>query len=380
MDPRALVAPPSPLGYPGPFWFLELFKVFGFSLHMVPMNMWYAGAILAAVLSTLCRGNARIVGHHIARVLPFALAFGINFGIIPLLFVQVAYHRVFYPATVLIAWPWFAVFWLVMIAYFALYLHRLATEGYKYQRLGKAGGWLAGGIFLVVGFIFANALSLMTRVNGWWDIFRHSNVAGAATGLALNFGDLTLVPRWLFMFGLAITTTAAYILVDAAYLSRRENDVYRRYAGRFAFIMYSIGLLVFVAMGSWYIFGTRPFAFPLALKTPVMQVIFPLTAISPGLPWLLILLQWKQPTRRLAALTGLAQYGVILLNAISRQWLQNVEVAPYADPTKHPVSTQSGGIAIFLGLFVIGIGIVGWLIYKVLEAERRPVTEMEQPL
>lgn len=377
MDPHALVAPPSPVGYPAPFWFLELFKVFGFSLHVVPMNMWYAGAILAAVLSTMFRGNARIVGHHIARVLPFALAFGINFGIIPLLFIQVAYHRVFYPATVLMAWPWFLVFWFVMTGYFALYLHRLTVEGYRYPGLGKAAGWLAGGIFLVVGFIFANALSLMTNVGGWWGIFARSNVAGAATGVALNFDDPTLIPRWLFMFTLAITTTAAYISVDTAYLSHRESDDYRRYAGRFAFVMYSIGLLMFVGMGSWYMFGTRPFAFPLALKTPVMQIIFPLTAVSPGLPWLLIVLQWKRPVRTLAALAGFAQYGVVLLNAISRQWLQNVELAPYADPTKHPVVTQTGGIIVFLALFVIGLGIVGWLIYKVLEAERRSESEIK---
>lgn len=223
MDPHALVAPPSPLGYPAPFWFLELFKVFGFSLHVMPMNLWYAGALLAAILSTFGRGNARLVGHHIARALPFALAFGINFGIIPLLFMQVAYHRVFYPATVLMAWPWFAVFWLVMIAYFALYLHRLTITGYRYPKLGRAGGWLAGGVFVLVGFIFANALSLMTRVDHWWDIFKHANVAGAATGAALNTGDPTLIPRWLFMFALAVTTTAAYIMVDAAYLSTREK-------------------------------------------------------------------------------------------------------------------------------------------------------------
>src|SRR5689334_9101656 len=129
MDPRQLIAPPSPLGYPAPFWFIEFFKVLGFSLHVGPMNIWYAGALLAAVLGTRGRGNARIVGQHIGRALPFMLAFGINFGIVPLLFLQSAYHQFFYPATILMAWPWFAVFWLVMIAYFGLYLHRLTIEG-----------------------------------------------------------------------------------------------------------------------------------------------------------------------------------------------------------------------------------------------------------
>lgn len=366
MPAHELLAPASAVAYPTPFWFIELFKVFGFSLHVAPMNIWYAGAILAAVLSTMTKGNARTVGHHIARFLPFALAFGVNFGIIPLLFIQLAYHQVFYPATILMAWPWFSVFWLVMFAYSALYLHRLTIQGYKYPKLGKAAGWLAGGTFILVGFIFANALSLMTHVDGWWRIFKHSNVAGAASGLALNLNDPTLIPRWLFMFGLAVTTTAAFIMVDAAFLSNKDNEDYRRYAGRFAAVMYTVGLLMFAGLGSWYMFGTRPYAFPLALKNPVMMIVFPLTAISPGLPWLLVLLQRNGPTRRLAALTGFAQFGVILLNAISRQWLQNVELAPYMDPAKHPVVQQTSALVAFLVIFVIGLAIIAWMVVKIL--------------
>lgn len=377
MPAHELIAPPSPVGYPAPFWFLEFFKVFGFTLHVVPMNLWYAGAILAAVLSTLGKDNARIIGHHIARMLPFALAFGINFGVIPLLFVQVAYHRVFYPATILMAWPWFSVFWLVMVAYFALYMHRLTIEGYKYPKIGKASGWLAGGIFLLVGFFFANALSLTTSVDRWWGIFKRANVAGAATGLALNAGDPTLIPRWLFMFALAITTTAAYIVVDGAYLSGKESEDYRRYAGKFAAVLYTAGLLLYVAFGSWYIFGTRSFAFPLALKNPVMMVIFPLTAISPGLPLLLVVLQRNRPVRRLAALTGLAQYGVIVLNAISRQWLQNVELAPYLDPAQHPVNQQTSALIVFLIVFVLGLAIIAWMLSKIRGIAESPVPEVE---
>jgi hypothetical protein len=40
MDPHSLVPPVSPVGYPTPFLFIELFKVLGFSLHVAPMNLW----------------------------------------------------------------------------------------------------------------------------------------------------------------------------------------------------------------------------------------------------------------------------------------------------------------------------------------------------
>jgi hypothetical protein len=57
MDPHSLAAPASPLGYPTPFWFIEFFKVLGFSLHVGPMNLWYAGTVTAVVLGLFGRGH-----------------------------------------------------------------------------------------------------------------------------------------------------------------------------------------------------------------------------------------------------------------------------------------------------------------------------------
>lgn len=50
VDPTQLIGPPSDLGYPVPYWFLVLFKVLGFVLHIGPMHLWYAGTILAMLL------------------------------------------------------------------------------------------------------------------------------------------------------------------------------------------------------------------------------------------------------------------------------------------------------------------------------------------
>ncbi len=371
MDPRLLIAPPSAAPYPTPFWFIELFKVLGFALHVWPMNLWYAGTIVAVLLGVLGKDNGRTVGKHIARALPFAIAFGVNFGIIPLLFVQVAYHQFFYPATILMAWPWFAVFWLVTVAYFGAYLYRLAIYDRGPVLLGKLGGWFAAFAFIVVGFIFANALSLMTNVGGWWSIFRGAETAGAATGAALNTGDPTLIPRWLFMFGLALTSTAAFIAIDAAFMSDRDGDDYKRYAGRFAFGLYTLGLLWFAGFGSWYIFGTRSVEWGMAMAHPVMKFVFLLTAVSPGLPWLLILFQWKQPKRALAALLGVAQFGVIALNAISRQWVQNIELGRFTDLAARPVSVQWSVLITFLLIFVFGVAVVAWMISKMVQVNRR---------
>lgn len=370
MNPRHLLPPDNPLGYPTPFWFIQFFKVLGFALHVSMMNIWYAGAPLAIILATFGTQRAKAVGHHIARALPFVLALGINFGIIPLLFMQVAYYQFFYSATILIAWPWFAVFWVVMMGYASVYLYRLSLEGKFPAAWGRLGGWLAAGLFLVVGLIFSAAMSLLAAPDRWWKVFSSANVAGAPTGLILDFSDPTLVPRWLFMFGIAITTTAAFVMLDAAYMSSREDDTYHGYAARFSAVLYTLGIVWFAGFGSWYIFGTRPFAFSQALADPIMRIIFPITMVSPGLPWILIMLQWNGPRRLLAALTGFAQFGVIALNGVSRQWLQNVEIGRYVDLAAKPVDLQLSAMVVFLVFFAAGIGIIAWITLRIIRVNR----------
>ena len=83
-------------------------------------------------------------------------------------------------------------------------------------------------------------------------------MAGAALGTALNVADPTLWPRWLLMFGLALGTTAAWMVVDAAWFAARESEAYRAWARRFAPKLAAVGVAWFAAAGSWYVFGTWP--------------------------------------------------------------------------------------------------------------------------
>ena len=58
---------------PAPFWFIQFFKVLGFTLHAVPMNLWYAGAILAVAATGPV---SIIVGSEPTVVTQRILAFG----------------------------------------------------------------------------------------------------------------------------------------------------------------------------------------------------------------------------------------------------------------------------------------------------------------
>jgi hypothetical protein len=365
------LGPESPLGYPAPYWFILALKVLGFSLHMIPMGLWYAGLLTMLILRWRGGEHGRRLSARVLNALPIAIALGINLGIVPLLFTQVAYHRVFYPATILMAWPWFAVILLLMVAYYGVYYYVVGLRKGSLNRARTAVGWAASVMFVAIGFIFANAFSLMTRVGSWPGLWEATSIAGAPLGIALNTADSTMWPRWLMMFGLALTTTAAYAYFDAGAFAGSESEGYRKWAGRCAFVLYTLGLGWFAAAGTLYIFGTLPAQARESLMSGPGLALTGVTALAPGSSWLLLLLWRGAPSRGRAAAVALTQFAVLALNAVSRQALQNIELAPFLDPAATPVHIQWSPLLLFLALFVGGLALVGWMVAQAMRAGRQ---------
>ncbi len=363
------------LGYPAPYWFLVFFKVLGFTLHLVPMNLWYAGLITMLVLNVVGGQHARRLAERVINAMPVIIALGINFGIVPLLFTQVVNYRAFYPATILIAWPWFAVIPLLMVAYYGVYIYVSGLRKSTMNRLKQAGGWIAALVFVALGFIYSNTFSLMTNIDGWGAIWESANVGGAPLGIGLNLADATLLPRWLMIFSIAITTTAAYVVFDTGFFAGSESKEYKEWALSFALKLYTGGLIAVAITGSLYIFITLPAEVRAQLLAMPLLILTGLTAVGGGLPWLIIVSSQKRFNRGMALLVGLTQFGVLGLHAISRQVVQNLELAPYIDVTAEPVNLQLSPMIVFLVLFVIGIAVVVWMIAQVVRAHRQPAVE-----
>ena len=189
------------------------------------MNLWYAGIIVSMLLYAFGSEHGRRFGSRLMAQMPVIIALGINFGIVPLLFIQVGFGQVFYPATILMAWFWFSVIVILVPAYYGVYLYAygLAGQGEEMPRWKRAAGWLSALLFIAIGFIFANAMSLMENLKSWPDLWQQHSFHGAAVGTVLNVADPRLWPRWLLMFGLALTTTAAWIAFDSAWFAARES-------------------------------------------------------------------------------------------------------------------------------------------------------------
>jgi hypothetical protein len=289
----------------------------------------------------------------------------------------------------------------------------------------------------------------MTNLRAWVMLWQTTSVAGAPMGTALNTADPTLWPRWLMMFGLALTTTAAYIVVDttffvgkgspqgiqrkvtihrrdqwrgsvqwtdggeverrekkigrenlgrvqrmlspqrplkdlpeqlqrekemdgAAPVTDEEHEAYTRWATGFALKLYTVGLVWFAVTGAWYVFGTWPVEQRQMMLSGGRLLLTGLTAVGPGLPWILIFVSWRRGvTHSLALGTGLAQFGVVALNAVSRQVVQNAELKEFFDVTAEQVNVQWSPMILFLMFFVAGIGVMVWMISRLSIAARQ---------
>ena len=364
MNPSDLLAPNNPLGFPAPYWFLVLFKVIGFLLHIIPMSLWYAGILIAMIMYLSKSENGRIFNRRLMSQMPIIVAAGVNLGIVPLLFTQVVYYKVFYPATILMAWFWFSIFILLIFAYYGIYLY---ASAYKNGGSSLPGwrvivGWFSAILFILMGFIFTNAFSLMVNLKEWDNIWLKTQVAGAVLGIGHNLNDPTLIPRWLMMFGLAVMTTAAYAIFDANYFATNESDEYKSWVPRFALKLYFIGILIYAIFGSWYIFSSIDSESRVMMLSRPVSLITWMTALSPAVPFFFIFRQYNGIRSFFAFCTALFHLVVLALNSISRQVLQNIELYRYYNMADEKVNLQLSPLIIFLVLFV---GLVVSLIYIV---------------
>lgn len=115
-------------GLPGPPWLFHGLLVFTFFLHLIFMNLTLGGTIMAFVSHLRARGRvddpSGVLAARLTAVNTYAISLAITTGVAPLLFVQVLYQQYFYSGTILLGWIWFGMLVLLMIGYYAAYLHK----------------------------------------------------------------------------------------------------------------------------------------------------------------------------------------------------------------------------------------------------------------
>jgi hypothetical protein len=235
-DPLPLSAPPALI------WFLLLLTFF---LHLLPMNFILGGSIISALLGRRKDVPREELRSFLAKAMPPMVAAAVSFGVAPLLLTQVLFGRLFFSASVLMAWYWLSVIPILILAYFGTYL--IAFKG---DRLGRARPWVTGLVallFMSIAFIYTNNMSLMLSPHRFAEL--HGASAG---GTGLNLADATLFPRWLHMVLGAVAVAGLVIAVHGA---RRleQNPESGRYALRLGGHWFMAATVLNIGTGCWWL-------------------------------------------------------------------------------------------------------------------------------
>jgi len=340
---------PDPIGLPVPVAVLLVLKVFGFFLHMVFMNLWLAGLPVALVL--IKRQPA--VASRLFTAMPFFMAFGINAGIVPLLFIQTLYPQFFYPATILQAWFWFVVIPLLVIAYYGVYLA-------AFDRFRLAAGLVASLLLAWIGLTFSAALSLTATPERWPSIFLATADAGSVHGIYLHLKEEALL-RYLLMLGMAFGTVAVFLVMDAEWFS--ADPGYRTRVSRLSLIVYGLGSGIYAAGGSLYA--------PM-VAGKLSPIWWYLAGFSMPVGLVLAAAYGRWPGRRTASALFFAHLFVLLSNAIARQMVQFGDLQKWMDPEKSFVRGEWGSFYLFVVASLVVLGALAWIARVALRCMRSP--------
>ncbi len=346
MDVTRLI--PAPDTIPVAWDWFQAFLLSTFFLHILLMNLMLGLACIALVgqLGNNTADRAAL-GSDIAGALPFTIAFAVNLGVAPLLFVQVLYGHLIYTSSILMAAFWLAVIALLIGVYALAYVYK-----YRFDGLGGRRPLVVGLItlmLLAIGFIYVNNFTLMQQPQTWDRYFDRPG------GLLLNLGDPTLWARYLHFM---LSAPAIGGLANALYHHWREKKGATD-AGpmiRYGCRWFTHATLLNFAVGLWF-----AAVLPRGLLNPSNAIGLQLTVVlSAGILCSIAAVVFGFRARPVSAL--LWTLATLALMILARSLLRTAMLAPWFSPSQLAVHGEYGPLALFLLFLAGGIGLVIWML------------------
>ena len=203
MNPFDLIPIPDPIPAPG-MLFRVLLDGF-FMIHILLINVMIGTAVIA-LISSLKEKKSVSLQKDVSRKLPVVVALAVNMGVAPLLFLQLLYGQFIYVSSTLMAVFWISTIGLIIIAYTNIYYHKLRFDALS---VGSRRFFLASAVllFLLIGFILSNNMTLMLNPPSWFSYFNRPD------GFLLNLGDPALLPRYLHFMTASVAIGGLFIAI-----------------------------------------------------------------------------------------------------------------------------------------------------------------------
>lgn len=351
MDPVALV--PAPDIIPVHWFWLHLLLSLTTFLHFVAMNIML-GTGFIAFSTPFWRGDSVMpLNAHIAKTLPYSIAFTINLGVAPLLFLQVLFGQFFYTSSILMGVYWLSIVGILIVSYYAAYAYRLIDD-----RGGMGRLYIAAAVLLLLGvsLLFSNNVSLMQMPEVWTKYFADR------TGWLLNLGDPALVPRYLHFMASAVAIGGLAIALYFEIRKRRGATDGEEWI-RLGCNWFTVATFINFGFGFWFLGALPEAAYnPATLggKTFFVLIVGSVATIVPSVTY--------AQTNRIIPATAWALV-TILLMTLARDILRLTYLKPYFTLSDLPYIPQYSPFIIFLLALLGGVYLVTWMLKTVWNAK-----------
>jgi hypothetical protein len=346
MDPSRLIPVPDPI--PVPWGWFQFLLMLTFVLHLLFMNTMLGTGIIAVFYHLKRPETEPTPAKDISRQLPYTIAFTVNMGVAPLLFMQVIYGHFFYVSSVLMAVYWMSVIGLLIIAYYSAYIY-----DFKYEALGASRALFICTtvlILLFIGFLFTNNLTLMLHPETWNAYFETRG------GTLLNLSDSTLIPRYLHFVTASIAVGGLFIAVQAGF-DRRKTDEERGARINAGMGWFSYATVAQIIVGLWFLMALPTEIMLLFMGKSLSATMIFLAGLA-GTLFSLVFGFRKRPVPAAISVMATVVFMVLMRDLVRRAYLD-----PYFSVSSLKVIPQYSPLVLFLCSLVIGLAVV-WFILK----------------
>ncbi len=360
MNPMQLIPTADPLQVPWG-WF-QLLLTATFLLHLLVMNLMLGGTLINFFRHV--RGKCPTDQlEDTAHKIPFSVAIAVNFGVAPLLFLQVLHGQFIYTSSVLMASFWLLVMPLLIGAYGISYFY-----SFNFRRLGDWHPVISGLIallMLAVAFIFTCNLTLMLNPPAWVAYFDQPE------GLILNLSDPTLFPRFTHSVLGSIGVAGLGLALWHDWQARRGNSEAAKLIPA-DLRWFSGATMLNFAFGFWYFDSLPETVHNASGLSASLLIAFLLIGITAAI--LALIAAGTLRVRAAALWTLLTLTAMVLV----RELVRNLLLAPWLSATEPAVVPyQYSPLFFFLLTFAGGLWLI-WFMIRLVTSESPAKTREER--
>ncbi len=372
MNTANLIPPPDPLGIPSPVLIFQVLAILTLVLHFLFMNYVFGGMIIVTVNEWFFGKNKDVAAGNsiLVRMMPVCLSLAITMGVAPLLFVQVLYGQFFYIANIMNGFWWLSILVLLTLVFYFFYIMiAKRPEHSESNAVTKVLSFLSMIFLLFVMFIFTNNGLLVEHPEYWKAIY-----AGERSFIA---PDASLIPRYfhnlfgsLVVGGLWLAAIGRY----QYYFHPERAEMAKRLTHN-GLLWSTIVLVIQMMVGFWYLYSLGIDTIRAFMGNGFLFVgwsIGVLLAFALLICLILALVKEENPkfVWSAVALSVVILFGMVM----GRELLRYISLEQYYTVQELTARPEHSSLVLFLVTFIIGLGILGWMIRLIWPGKDRAST------